>query len=88
MFIATRKQREALFKVFQRDFPGWITPTLRTKSTPCTRCGHHDGVVKVPSLQYRRFLQKVVPELCGYGALMVPWKGMWLGIERDGHTHS
>lgn len=20
--------------------------------------------------------------------LMVPWKGMWLGIETDGHTHS
>lgn len=23
-----------------------------------------------------------------FGALMVPWCGMWLGIEPDGYTHS
>jgi hypothetical protein len=23
-----------------------------------------------------------------FGALMVPWCGMWLGIEQDGYTHS
>lgn len=22
------------------------------------------------------------------GCVMVPWCGMWLGIEQDGHTHS
>ena len=22
------------------------------------------------------------------GCAMVPWKGMWLGIEEDGYTHS
>jgi len=22
------------------------------------------------------------------GCVMVPWAGMWLGIEPDGHTHS
>ena len=22
------------------------------------------------------------------GCVMLPWCGMWLGIERDGHTHS
>jgi hypothetical protein len=30
----------------------------------------------------------VIPELGGYGAALVPWCGMWLGIEKDGHTHS
>jgi hypothetical protein len=23
-----------------------------------------------------------------FGVLMLPWCNMWLGIERDGHTHS
>ncbi len=88
MIVATRKQRESLFKIFQRDFPGWLTPTTRTKRIPCPNCGWHDGIVKVPSLQYRSFLRKVVPEMAGYGSLMVPWRSMWLGIERDGYIHS
>jgi hypothetical protein len=36
---------------------------------------------------YREFRRTVQPELCG-PAVMVPWCGMWLGIEKDGHTHS
>lgn len=24
----------------------------------------------------------------GYDCIMVPWAGMWLGIEPDGYTHS
>ena len=24
----------------------------------------------------------------GYGYVIVPWAGMWLGIEQDGYTHS
>ncbi|KKK87620.1 hypothetical protein LCGC14_2751450 [marine sediment metagenome] len=37
---------------------------------------------------YREFRRTVRPEICGFGAVMVPWCGMWLGIEPDGHTHS
>ena len=37
---------------------------------------------------YRQFRSTIQPELCGYGAVMVPWSGMWLGIEPDGYTHS
>ena len=37
---------------------------------------------------YRAFRKTVQPEVCGWGAVMVPFAGMWLGIERDGHTHS
>lgn len=34
---------------------------------------------------YRRFRQTVQP---GPGCIMVPFAGMWLGIEPDGYTHS
>ena len=34
---------------------------------------------------YRQFRRAVVP---GFDCIMVPWCGMWLGVERDGHTHS
>jgi len=33
-------------------------------------------------LQFRRTVQ------LGWGCIMVPWSGMWLGIEPDGYTHS
>jgi hypothetical protein len=77
MVRTTRAQREALFRVFQRDFPSWVTPTKRYQTTSC--------LVDVPSIQYRRFRAKVQP---GPGCIMLPWAGMWLGIEPDGYTHS
>jgi hypothetical protein len=89
MVKTTRKQREALFKVFQRDFPGWITPTTRHDGTYCQHCGRWSNpeIVKVPSLQWRRFRKQVQPAF-GDTCIMLPWKGMWLGIETDGYTHS
>lgn len=36
-------------------------------------------------LTYREFRRTVSP---GLGYIMVPWAGMWLGIEPDGYTHS
>ena len=81
MIILTRKQREALFKVFQRDFPSWITPFKRYRS------GMQLGTDRVPSIQYRRF-RKLVQPAFGGECVMLPWHGMWLGIERDGYTHS
>ena len=33
-------------------------------------------------LQFRRTVQY------GYDCIMLPWAGMWLGIETDGYTHS
>ena len=79
MIILTRKQREALFKVFQRDFPSWVTPFKRESINGL--------VVPVPSTQWRRFRERVQPAFGGE-CVMLPWKGMWLGIERDGYTHS
>ena len=36
-------------------------------------------------LSYRQFRKTVQP---GWDCVMVKWCGMWLGIERDGYTHS
>lgn len=77
MVKTTRAQREALFRIFQRDFPNWVTPFYRDS--------FKGGHVRVPSIQYRRFRSKVQP---GPGCIMLPWSGMWLGIEPDGYTHS
>jgi hypothetical protein len=86
MVILTKAQRKALFLVFQRDFPDWVTPTRRYDGKPCPSCGYGGGnMVKVPSTRYRNFRAQVQP---GPGCVMLPWKGMWLGIEPDGYTHS
>jgi hypothetical protein len=75
MTKTTRLQREAIFKVFCRDFP------------------HHDfaglqytalNLIRRRS-EYRRFRATARG---GPGCVMLPWKGMWLGIEPDGYTHS
>jgi hypothetical protein len=34
---------------------------------------------------YRNLRKLVQP---GFDCIMVPFAGMWLGIEKDGHTHS
>jgi hypothetical protein len=77
MVKTNRAQREALFRIFQRDFPGWITPTTRETKT--------GNIVPVPSIQWRRFRNRVQP---GPGCIMIQWRNMWLGIEPDGYTHS
>jgi hypothetical protein len=80
MVKTTRAQREALFRVFQRDFPSWVTPTKRRINTL-----KGDDTIDVPSIQWRRFRSKVQP---GPGCIMIQWANMWLGIEPDGYTHS
>jgi hypothetical protein len=77
--VLTKPQRFALWKVFKRDFPSWVAPNKRLSYAV------DQGVVPVPTIQWRRFRAKVQP---GPGCVMVPWKGMWLGIEPDGYTHS
>lgn len=36
-------------------------------------------------ISYRQFRKTVQ---FSFDCAMVPWCGMWLGIEQDGHTHS
>jgi hypothetical protein len=74
MVPLTRKQRVALFRIWQRDNPGWISPG-------------NDGYAKVPTTAYREYRRTVRPFLGG-DCVMVPRWGMWLGIETDGYTHS
>ena len=81
MVRTTRAQREALFEVFRRDFPNWISP--RKRYTHYT-----DEVVQVPSTQWKRFRKQVRPLFGDDGCVMLQWHGMWLGIEKDGYTHS
>lgn len=40
-----------------------------------------------PDLTYRAFRRTVVPYIGG-DCILVPWAGMWVGIEPDGHTHT
>jgi len=71
-----RLQREALFKVFQRDWPRATSPWRPTV------------IQNITSIPWRKFRKTVSLYPDGSGCVMVPWKGMWLGIERDGYTHS
>jgi hypothetical protein len=80
MVKTTRAQREALFRVFQRSFPNWVSPGKRRSHTT-------NEIVVVPTIQYRRFRAKAQP-FFGDNCIMVPYAGMWLGIETDGYTHS
>jgi hypothetical protein len=75
MVKTTRAQRVALKRLFDR---GPILPRL-------TDVEKAQGVVAVP-LTYKQFRRSV----CwgDYDCIMVPWCGMWLGIEADGYTHS
>ena len=74
----TRAQREALLRLFQRDFPGWWPRSRPNYNGP--------GRVTVPSMQWRRFRKgfhwNYGDYIGGY------WKGMFVGIERDGYTHT
>jgi hypothetical protein len=85
VIILTRAQREALFKVFQREFPSWVSPGKRIRhGTSPSR----DVVIPVPTIQWRRFRKQVLPSFDKSGCVMLHWRGMWLGIEQDGYTHS
>ena len=79
MIILTKPQRKALFSVFRRDFPNW--------ESPFSRKGIHGETVKVSSYRYREFRKRVQPSF-GMDCIMLPWAGMWLGIEKDGYIHS
>lgn len=85
MIKLTRAQRVALFAVFQREFPSWVSPGKRIKhGTSPSR----DVVIPVPTIQWRRFRRSIRPTFGCDGCIMLHWRGMWLGIEHDGYTHS
>ena len=77
----TRQQRVALKRVYDRaplklvELPRGPMP-MRADDWDRKRCS------------YREFRKLVQPEFSVNPAIMVPWCGMWLGIEPDGYTHS
>jgi len=77
MTVLTRKQREALNRVYHRT-------TVWAKDIIHTTCDSAYGVGD--PLTYREFRKRASSGSAG--CVMVHWAGMWLGIEPDGHIHS
>lgn len=72
MVHTTKEQRQALKEIWSRTIAYQVIDG--------------DTVVNGRNpLTYRQFRATVIP---GLGYIMVPWAGMWLGIEPDGYTHS
>ena len=75
----TKAQRAALKRVYDRAplFERWEWDLPGYVSEP-----HSQGQQPVTYRQFRKLVQS------GYDCVMLPWCGMWLGIEKDGYTHS
>lgn len=76
MVKLTRPQREALKRVYLRIVAAAMPEPVPGKA----------GTFYVPT--YRELRRKVQPTFFCDDCVMVPFAGMWLGIERDGYTHS
>ena len=80
--ILTPEQRKALKEVYDRG-PLVLDQKLRNSlRSPMMNEGYYLG--RHP-LTYRQFRRQVIP---GWGCIMLHWQNMWLGIEKDGYTHS
>ena len=77
MVKLTRAQRVALKAVFDRG------PIKNPEVAVDDYWYMYPDSIKY--LSYRQFRRTVHP---GPDCIMVPWAGMWLGIEPDGYTHS
>ena len=70
----TKAQQVALLKIYNRPI-----------ESECPTC---KGRWKRPRLEsYLRFRRTAYNDTI-MNCVMVPWAGMWLGIEPDGYTHS
>lgn len=70
----TREQRQALHSLYLRG------PLVYSDGQTYS----HTQTDEAP-LTYRQFRRCIKP---AWDCIMVPWCGMWLGIETDGYTHS
>lgn len=79
MITLTKPQRKALKAVYDRG------PLIRRETffvTPATGLDYpHEPA------SYREFRRAVRPMFFDK-CVLIPWQGMWLGIEPDGYTHS
>lgn len=79
MTALTKAQRKALKRVFDRT-PLVLEWNGKTNMPRNALADWHK-----PLMTYRQFRRLAV---MSFDCLMVPWCGMWLGIETDGYTHS
>lgn len=76
---------EAGWTYSQHEVLGWIwsRPNMVRVYHESNELVKDLGLAKpLTYLQFRRLVSY------GWDCLMVPWAGMWLGIEKDGYTHS
>lgn len=79
-YVLTKEQRRSLKRVFDRQA---LTPLYHNGHVVAARWENYSP--DKPVMTYRQFRKLVVHS---FGCVMVPWCGMWLGIEQDGYTHS
>jgi hypothetical protein len=80
--VTTKAQRQALKAVYDRQA---LTLTTSANGNPVADRWENYAPSLRPKMTYRQFRKLAI---VSFGALMVPWCGMWLGIEQDGYTHS
>jgi hypothetical protein len=76
----TPQQHEALVKIHARGPLVWDNTNTYLVTPP-------DNFTGTP-LTVERMENAIRPMMCGDGCVLLPWQGMWLGIETDGYTHS
>lgn len=79
----TKAQRAALKRVYDRQ-----PLVLRSDAMRQARFSAERWANFSPSLPQMTYLQFRRLAFQSYDCVMVPWCGMWLGIEPDGYTHS
>lgn len=85
--LLTKAQRQALKRVYMRVLHD-------RRQSDAYKLAEHTNAnnlnrVAFPRLPtYREFRKTVQPSFGCDDCVMVPFAGMWLGIERDGYTHS
>lgn len=84
MNVLTKAQRQALKRVFDRQ--ALVLVWNGKTNMPSRAANYDDASGRMPhTMTYRQF-RKLAH--VSFGCVMVPWCGMWLGIETDGYTHS
>ncbi len=84
-----RAQRIALKALFDRG-PIFSRKFVTVKLSDIAAHPHISLAAQdyLPRVSYREFRATVAPLLAGGGCVLVPWKGMTVGIEPDGYTHT
>jgi putative SOS response-associated peptidase YedK len=80
MTVLTKAQRAALKRVFDRQA---LVLRWNGKTYSADRWANYSP--EHAPMTYRQFRKLAV---ASFDCVMVPWCGMWLGIEKDGYTHS